>query len=401
MIKGIVNGVEKDITRIPMVVNSVEKNGWEVRKGDGTLIWGRNDTISVDSGTIHIKGYGVPLKGVEVEGNMTQTGTPTPDNPVMPEFVGVRTNNLSEWEKGGINTSTGADEAYRTAAQVGTCEQMRSLYTPCSGNTSYVLHSNHYPVQTFISYYDVNKNYISRSGGSQQGENRIFTTPETARYMRAQLAHATQSQVYPAVEENQQYAITLGSTALPYEPYGYKIPITCSGQTTPIYLGQAQTVRKVKKLVFDGAEKWRSTAVTGGLAFLLSPVSATKDSNSANVLSTHYKPQYRDNDGNIYITNHRIVIVDFSFDLVDSFKSYLAAQYANGTPVTVWYVLAEPETAIINEPLCKIGDYADTLTVTDQDVTITPAVGNDTLSVDTTLPPSKLTVVGHIRERST
>jgi hypothetical protein len=31
--------------------------------------------------------------------------------------------------------------------------------------------------------------------------------------------------------------LNLGSTALPYEPYGYKLPVTCNGETKNIYIG--------------------------------------------------------------------------------------------------------------------------------------------------------------------
>jgi hypothetical protein len=82
---------------------------------------------------------------------------------------------------------------------------------------------------------------------------------------------------------------------------------------------------------------------------------------------------------------------------IDDFKSYLAAQYAAGTPVTVWYVLAEPETAIVNEPLAKIGDYADELSSADAGVTITTTEGQNTLTVDTDLQPSEMTIT-YIKE---
>lgn len=50
--------------------------------------------------------------------------------------------------------------------------------------------------------------------------------------------------------------LNLGSTALPYEPYGYKLPLTVNSTAYPIYLGEAQTTRKIKKLVLTGGEDW-------------------------------------------------------------------------------------------------------------------------------------------------
>lgn len=75
---------------------------------------------------------------------------------------------------------------------------------------------------------------------------------------------------------------------------------------------------------------------------------------------------------------------------MDDFKSYLAAQYSAGTPVTVWYVLAEPETAVVNEPLMRIGDYSDTLSMEQAGAQIPTANGSTTLDVETTVPPSEV-----------
>ena len=73
---------------------------------------------------------------------------------------------------------------------------------------------------------------------------------------------------------------------------------------------------------------------------------------------------------------------------VAELKSYLATQYAAGTPVIIWYVLETPETAVVNEPLRKIGDYADTVS----GITIPTIAGTNTIDVDTTLKPSEVSV---------
>jgi hypothetical protein len=88
----------------------------------------------------------------------------------------------------------------------------------------------------------------------------------------------------------------------------------------------------------------------------------------------------------------RFFIKTTDYTSAADFKAYLAAQYAAGTPVTVWYVLAEPETGIVNEPLAKIGDYVDELTFTDSQIQIPTAEGTNTLSVDTTIPPSNIEI---------
>lgn len=71
-------------------------------------------------------------------------------------------------------------------------------------------------------------------------------------------------------------------------------------------------------------------------------------------------------------------------------KAVYNIEYANGTPVTIWYVLAEPTTGIVNEPLRKIGDYADTISYEQAGVQIPTLHGNTVIDVDTTLKPSEM-----------
>jgi hypothetical protein len=48
--------------------------------------------------------------------------------------------------------------------------------------------------------------------------------------------------------------------------------------------------------------------------------------------------------------------------------------------VTVWYVLATEETGIVNEPLRKIGDYADTIDSTQTSAQIPTTAGSTAIS---------------------
>lgn len=215
---------------------------------------------------------------------------------------------------------------------------------------------------------------------------RTVSVPSDAKYIRLTIPKASSNTTM----------LNAGSTALPYEPYGYKIPITCAGQTVPVYLGQTPTVRRIKKAVLTGEESdWinaaiitatdayqNATAIAGYKreAFYCSHMVATTSSDST---TTHG-----------YIGQRLTLCMDktLGLDTVDKFKAYLAAQYAAGTPVTVWYVLATPETGIVNEPLAKIGDYADELHSTDAGVSIPTAKGQNTLTVDTELQPSEMTI---------
>lgn len=175
------------------------------------------------------------------------------------------------------------------------------------------------------------------------------------------------------------------------------IPITCGGQTNTVYLGQTQTVRRIKKRVFDGSENWTVWVYQTAVLFY-TPVA---DGTGELVVSSHFGNRKTGSlplAGNIAYSgasNSNMffrLLDDTTITTVDGFKEWLAAQYAAETPVTVWYILAEPTTGIVNEPLCKIGDYADELSSTDAGVTIPTVKGQNTLTVDTDLQPSEMTI---------
>ena len=65
---------------------------------------------------------------------------------------------------------------------------------------------------------------------------------------------------------------------------------------------------------------------------------------------------------------------------IEDFKSFLSTQYEAGTPVTVWYVLAEPE----EEPLENL-------------LPIQTIKGTNILTADTTVQPSEMYIKGKIK----
>lgn len=79
---------------------------------------------------------------------------------------------------------------------------------------------------------------------------------------------------------------------------------------------------------------------------------------------------------------------DSTIATLADFKTWLQQQYANGTPLTIWYILATLETGAVNEPLMKIGDYADTLS---NAASIPTIEGANSITVDTTVQPSEFT----------
>ena len=173
----------------------------------------------------------------------------------------------------------------------------------------------------------------------------------------------------------------------------WTIPITCAGQTSTVYLGEVPTVRQIKKLVLTGEEN---------ILDMGNSVYSIRVAHRARFapLCTHYVGKAA--GGWNTIANHEIItagsstaeyrVRDDEYQTLADFKAFLAQQYANGTPVTVWYVLANEQTGIVNEPLCKIGNYADELHSEDAGVTIPTVKGDNTLTVEGDLPPSSMTI---------
>lgn len=167
----------------------------------------------------------------------------------------------------------------------------------------------------------------------------------------------------------------------------YKIPISSASTTTPVYLGEVESTRRIRKKVLDGTETtWTSTIVQGRMNFNWK--TGSQNPTGAYVLCTHYKSEYAVREGVCFITSNNVSFIDSRFQSLDDFKNFLADEYAAGHPVTVWYVDANPPTGVVNEPIRKIGDYADTVS----GITIPTIAGANTLSVGTTLQPSEVTV---------
>ena len=302
-------------------------------------------------------------------GNGQQTGTPTPDTPIMPEFVGVRTGNL--FDPNGVTTNE------RGEVRVGV-ELPAGPY--CITNLS-----------NAVCYW--------RIGVETQTGNQINPSAPYV-YINA----SDTLVVWVNTNSNKNIMINAGSTGLPYEPYGWAEKITCAGQTVPVYLGQTQTVRRIRKRVFTGAEQIGNYDATYSRFSIVFSDSLILGVRKSPVISSHLigisdgrgiadvpnNAIYSDADSG----NGRWFIKTTDYTTAADFKAYLASEYAAGTPVTVWYVLATPTTGIVNEPLCKIGTYADELLSTSEG---TPQLTLSTeepniISFETDLQPSKFNI---------
>lgn len=336
----------------------------------------------------------------DIIGNTEQNDTPTPDSPIMPEGTGDMTENLFD------KSSTVIYNAYFNDTNTWIAsDDSRSIVIPVNGGTQYTL-----SVPEAISVFRICEatqepaiegTYYRIVRASSAIDRYTFTTRSDAKYIIFQGNSASVDIWFNSLMLN------TGSTPLPYEPYGYKLPISSANTTTPVYLGEVQTTRKIKKFVFNGTESFELHSYIDSL-FTLRTVTDYLFKQKVITMCTHYESGVNgaaasvvDSTVSFYCgsqAQERILYVkDTNFNTAADFKTYLQQQYANGTPVTIWYVLATEETGIVNEPLMKIGDYADSVSVAN----IPTTAGLQTFDVDTTLKPSEVDLTYHGWHRRT
>ncbi len=319
------------------------------------------------------------LHRYKIYGDMEQTGTPTPENPIVPQECGERTANLFDADsthQGYYNNSGNfvANNKYICSQPILASEQNYTI----SAINSYV--GGGYIFQ--LVYFNANDEYISLDSASLYGVGKKSLTGSVPSSATKIIAVVT--------SDSSECMLVEGSTPPDhYIPYGYKLPLTSAGQNVDIYLGESQTTRRIKKLVLTGEETWSffgegnvwqfyTNNIISGLASSSCMSNIAEYGATANTRGRYDYGAYLVSSGRgiaFQMKGSKDTLVD-----VAAWKAYLAAQYANGTPVTIWYVLATGETGIVNEPLRKIGDYADTIDSTQTTTQIPTTAGSTTIS---------------------
>ena len=373
--------------------------------------WNPKSYVKFISGTQTYNKFPITLRTTQqsiptwsVKGNMVQNGVPSSTAPITPSECGERTANLFDKDNPNIyngyyNSNTGKISAASTNAFV---------YIPIEPNTKYYF--------TGLKRYNANEKILLCTTASEpsNGVNVIrtayltqittssITTTSEERFIALYICGDADYTGYGSVN----VAITTNCTDLIIDN-GYVLPIKSGLTTTLVYLGQVQSTRKIKKLVLDGTENvtYNARSDANGRWVVTIPT-ANGTTTPENVICTHFKTVDTTTkpltEGGICmrITGVDIVVGGLYTDIgitspsdsttiVNAVKAYLAAQYATGTPVTVWYVLANETTGIVNEPLRKIGNYVDSIT---NPVSLPTVPGINTIDVNTTLKPSEMSL---------
>ncbi len=323
-----------------------------------------------------------------MKGNEQHTGTPSPSSSIEINGTGERTANLLDITQANAKFYTDYPASiydnFTVQNGVITFEdsQAAMLYylVPVDENTTY-----YYKISTsdtttvrIRNYSDIvtsrTNNFIENSFNSQIRGNftRSYTTPTNTKYVAIEFYHD------PSEAEKSAFNIMVSETETNYEPYGYKIPISANGAAlTSVYLTEqlmkigdtvdslvsAGTVTyNIKKLVLTGEENWKKSSTYDG-SFYAAILSNSTSPYQNNILICTHAVHVNPINSTTYTygkcgTDRSQAQVNSNLNLfigqagwsVSDFQAYLAHEYTNGTPVTVWYVLATPTTEQVTVP---------------------------------------------------
>lgn len=177
-----------------------------------------------------------------------------------------------------------------------------------------------------------------------------------------------------------QIEVVEGTTApTTYSPYTGQtatltLPRTIYGGAVDAVTGEGQETWKL--LTLAGTERWiMGSAVEGNYSFYVPyAVTDTPIATVSTEVCTHYKIlNYNDGTESAFLSYEPYAYINTkSFNSVEELKSYLAAQYAAGTPVQIAYKLATPTpiTATGAQPIPALSGVNTVLTDADS-VTVT------------------------------
>ena len=155
--------------------------------------------------------------------------------------------------------------------------------------------------------------------------------------------------------------LEFGTAPTAYEPYRGKTialpaltPLYGNGKTSDEYdLVTGAETRRWKRVELDGTESWGlSNTASGNNRYYLRAPDSVSQTSASQIVCSHWPSlgpgqTWEDKTGitlALGTTDKCIYLYDPRFAQADlpAFKSFLSAQYAAGTPVTVLYQLAEP-----------------------------------------------------------
>lgn len=355
-----------------------------------------------------INSNGTAITAYTIKGNTAQDGTPTPSSPVEVECFG---DYISQSAIDNIlnNCSVSISEPYPTVNKSGVgrvtvvgARAVEDGYTIEETGFIYVKDTS---VETALTLENVGKDGIAKNlAGTTSGSKKLDITDPDGKGARV-VAYAIVTDgtykitiyteeakaTYQELKDEQEQGTTVSHLYPAPDNVThigeYQIPITSNDTKQFIYLTEplrkivdyADTIdsegvvtRRIGKLVLDGTENWVQTSSDGVTIYYFTGVS--NHLSDVEGYCTHMTYGNVRNANEYMINKYRNLFTNnCGYSTLEDFKTFLTTQYTNGTPVTIWYVLATPETS------------------SQAGVSIPTVAGDNTISVDTTVQPSEFT----------
>ena len=231
-------------------------------------------------------------------------------------------------------------------------------------STSYTWSCSNGTYTLRIHAYDKNGNWISQLSAASTSQTATVTTTSNTYEIRFSINKTTDNLNNGQLEQ--------GSTATEYQPY-YD-----GGTATAemlLKVGDYQDVqsildgvvtRNIGVKVLDGTENWQNISGYFNLSKTdLGSNSTVMPSNSHNIICSHFETKDGTFTDGIGVGGS---YVNFKYDSITTvladWKTWLATQYAAGTPVIIIYPLATPTTESVAGQTLQVTDGDNVLEIT-------------------------------------
>ena len=319
--------------------------------------------------------------------------------------VGARTNNLFDKTKTNrkLNQAKNADGTmnYSTVSS-----NFFDYYIAVEPNTQYTITDERY-APSRIYFFKSDKTWIDRSElapGDAYPKKRVFTTPTNCYYIQFQESKDKM------MNEN-TLMLNEGNISLPYEPYGYKVPIIVSGKN--LAKNNYITISSsLSDLIVEKIGEFIHVSATNNTANPV-PYVISKDNNfhagtydivnnSDTMIAYDYKGE---NNNLIYNTVESNTVKSFIFPEsaqrglniykvissgvhIDNYFQVMIVKHGDDTDTYEPYIEPTTTNIYLDEPIYE----NESISLSDTNVDIPTIRGTNVLTVDTTVQPSNVYV---------
>ena len=167
-----------------------------------------------------------------IDGNSVQDGTPTPENPVEVECVGEKTKNLFDKDNANVFTGYLSSGILTNFAATADSRYSITFAIPCEPNKTYTVSRQIISARFAVGYSEsspaqgISVTFIA----NYSNQAITITTDDMAKYLYVWFYNGAYDATYTYEELLSGIQVQEGEAATDYEPYGYKIPVVCSGK---------------------------------------------------------------------------------------------------------------------------------------------------------------------------